>query len=559
MAFDKCKSFFYKHTLKRTVRKNLIGKPGIKSRQSLLLVLFGLVLIPLYAQHRLETKIPSLPHEKWWGGFVGIADQMPFDSNTRLYDLATENFNNQNVPLFLSSKGRYIWCENPFSFQMKNDTLIILSQYEKAEVVQAGNNLKDAYLTAAQNHFPATGTIPEAVFFSQPQYNTWIELMYNQNQQDILNYAYKVMENGFPTGIFMVDDNWQRYYGNFDFKAEKFENPETMMDELHRMGFKIMLWVCPFITADTPEFREMESKGYLIKTKDGRKTAIVNWWNGYSACLDVSNPEAAGYFKELLKQTQERYGVDGFKFDAGDVSYMQGEYRFYDESANLNIFSQRWAELALDFPYNELRTTWKTGGQPLVQRLGDKSYSWHSNKLLIPGMTVAGLFGFAYACPDMIGGGSYKSFLDIGESSLDEELIVRSCQIHAMMPMMQFSVAPWRVLSKKSMEICAYFARLHEQMGDYILEYARNASMTNEPIVRSMEYQYPDQGFIHCKDQFMLGDRYLVAPMIEKGYKRTIQLPKGKWKDDRGKTHKGPQTIEVDVPIERLPYYELIK
>lgn len=531
----------------------------MKTKTLLFFTLFCLTTVYSYAQSRYETKIPSLPAEKWWGGFVGMAEQMPFASNTRLYDLTKENFNNQIVPLLLSSGGRYVWCENPFSFQMRNDTLVILSDDKRAEAVQAGRNLRDAYLAAAGKHFPATGTIPEEMFFSQPQYNTWIELMYNQNQQDILRYAHNILENGFPTGVFMVDDNWQRYYGNFDFKAEKFENPKAMTGELHRLGFRIMLWVCPFITADTPEFREMRNKGYLLKDKSGRAPAIINWWNGYSACLDVTNPEAVEYFKGLLKKTQETYGVDGFKFDAGDIGYMQGEYSFYDPSANANIFSQRWAELALDFPYNELRTTWKTGGQPLVQRLGDKTYSWHSNQLLIPGMTVAGLLGFAYTCPDLIGGGEYQSFLDMKGQLVDEELIVRSCQIHAMMPMMQFSVAPWRILSPENLKICVHYARLHEQMGPYILEYARRTSQTNEPIVRSMEYAFPHQGFVGCKDQFMLGDKYLVAPMTVKGYKRTVHLPKGKWKDEEGKTFKGPKTMEIEVPIERLPYYELIK
>lgn len=59
------------------------------------------------------------------------------------------------------------------------------------------------------------------------------------------------------------------------------------------------------------------------------------------------------------------------------------------------------------------------------------------------------------------------------------------------MPMMQFSVAPWRILSKENVAICAKYAHLHQQMGDYILELAKHASKTGEPIVRHMEYQYP--------------------------------------------------------------------
>jgi len=169
-------------------------------------------------------------------------------------------------------------------------------------------------------------------------------------------------------------------------------------------------------------------------------------------------------------------------------------------------------------------------------------------------MTAAGLLGHYYTCPDMVGGGQFGAFLNV--KKFDEELIVRSCQVHALMPMMQFSVAPWRILSKENVAICAKYAHLHQQMGDYILELAKHASKTGEPIVRHMEYQYPHQGFIDCKDQFMLGDKYLVAPMLTSGTSRTVMLPKGRWKDDRGKVFKGPRTMTIDVPLERLPYFE---
>ena len=199
------------------------------------------------------------------------------------------------------------------------------------------------------------------------------------------------------------------------------------------------------------------------------------------------------------------------------------------------------------------------GGQALVQRLGDKDYSWNALRLLIPDMIAAGLMGYAYTCPDLIGGGQFASFLNIDQSKMDQELIVRSSQLHALMPMMQFSVAPWRILDKKHLDICLNYARLHQKMGDYILSQARSSAKTGEPIVRHMEYTFPHQGFETCKDQYMLGDKYLVAPMVEKGTVRTVALPKGVWKDDIGKLHKGPKKIEIDVPLERLPYFELIK
>ena len=43
--------------------------------------------------------------------------------------------------------------------------------------------------------FRLRGNSPEEIFFSKPQYNTWIELMYNQNQVDIERYAQDILAN----------------------------------------------------------------------------------------------------------------------------------------------------------------------------------------------------------------------------------------------------------------------------------------------------------------------------------------------------------------------------
>lgn len=524
----------------------------------LLAVLFFLLtLFPVCAQ-KYQTEVKSLDQEHWWGGFVGLGSRMPFEGSVQLLDLARVNYNNQNVPLLLSSAGRYIWSDSPFRFSYKDGTIVLQSDAEELLPVVAGKTLKEAYQAACRAHFPPTGQLPDSLLFSMPQYNTWIELMYNQNQADILAYANRILEHKFPVGVFMVDDNWQKHYGNFEFKPEKFPDPKAMIRELHDKGFRIMLWICPFVSPDSPEFRELNQKGYLIRQKNGAP-AILNWWNGYSAAYDLTNPAAVDHFKKQLRKMQTEYGVDGFKFDAGDINHYLGDYRYHDPNATSVDLSQRWAEIGREFPFNEYRASWKMGGEALVQRLGDKNYSWDAVRLLIPDMLSAGLLGHLYTCPDMIGGGQFGSFLGVDQTKLDQALIVRSCQVHALMPMMQFSVAPWRILNRENLEICARYAHLHEQMGPYILELARRAAQTGEPIVRNMEYAFPHQGYVKCKDQFMLGDKYLVAPVLTPENQRQVQLPKGRWRDDQGKVFKGPQTITIDVPLDRLPYYEKIK
>lgn len=532
----------------------------MKYRLTYLLVSMMFYSAFCFSQKNYTTVLQKSNNENWWGGVVAYGSQMPYIKPVAEFNLALQHGNNQVVPLFLSDKGRFIWSDKPFRFEVKEDFIEIHSEYEQIEVQQAGTTLREAYLSASSKNFPPSGVLPETLFFTMPQYNTWIELMYNQNQNDILDYAQNIVASGLPEGVLMIDDNWQKYYGNFEFKAEKFSDPKAMVEKLHNMGFKIMLWVCPFVSADTPEYRELEEKNFLIKAKGENRPAIIKWWNGQSACYDLTNPQARDHYIAQLKKLQSEYGIDGFKFDAGDNSfYDPKKIDSYQKDAISTDHVLAWQKIGLQFPFNEYRAGWQMGGQALVERLGDKRYSWDAVQALIPEMLAAGLLGYPYTCPDMIGGGSFADFLNIKSDEFDQTLIVRSAQIHALMPMMQFSVAPWRVLSKENLDIVVKMGKLHQSFGDYILQYAKIASQTGEPIVRHMEYSFPGQGFAQCTDQFMLGEKYMVAPIITAENIREVKLPKGKWKDDAGKSYKGGKTYTIEVPLSRLLYFEKVK
>ena len=432
---------------------------------------------------------------------------------------------------------------------------MLYSENEKIEFAVDGNTLRDAYIAAKNKHFSASGKTPNSLMFMMPQYNTWIELGCNQNQKDIILYADNIMKNGFPTGVFMIDDLWQKYYGDFEFDAAKFPDPKGMIDYLHSKGFKVMLWLTPFISPDSYEFRLLEKEGCLVLKRESNNPALIKWWNGYSACLDLTNSKAMDWLRNQLKNLQQKYGVDGFKFDAGD-------FYFYSPETTNAIGAQQaelYAKLGTEFDFNEYRACWKMGNQPLAQRLQDKAYSWDDLKLLIPDMVSAGLIGHSFTCPDMIGGGLKSDFENIDYTKFGQDLMVRSTQTQTLMPMMQFSVAPWRILDEEHLALCREAAMLHAKMGGYIYELAQMASQDGEPIVRHMEYVFPHQGFEACNDQYMLGDQYLVAPMIDPGEIREVKLPIGTWIDDQGEKCMGGQTIKVNVPLNRLCYFVLQK
>lgn len=515
----------------------------------------------------IKTEIKSLEGEKWWGMATGRGEEMPFSDKSRMINLNVSHAGNQASPLLLSNKGRYIWGEYPFSLKVKDGNLIIESDFEKFTPVQVGKTLKDAYLYASQKHFVPDGKIPPEEFFTRPQFNTWIELGRNQNQVDIEKYAKAIAENKFPCGVLMVDGGWDRYYGMLDFRKDKFDDPKALNKSIHNLGYKIIYWVGPFVASAGGEFMDWEKEGTLLQDKTKKKrrgcakkrAVVIPWWSGFSASYDTTDLKAMAHLQNRLTALAEKYDIDGYKFDGGDVHHVTGANVLFDDpKATPSDYTKGWAMLAYRFPYNELRASWKMGGKAVVQRLCDKKYSYEDLKKLIPQMTVAGLLGSAYTCPDMIGGGEIGSFENIDQTKFDQRLIVRSAQASALMPMMQFSLAPWRVLDKKHLDLCRQSADLHVRFGGYIIKLAKHASKTGEPIVRSMEYEFPNQDFAECNDQFMLGDQFLVAPVLDDKDFRYVKLPKGKWRDELGNIYDGGKTIKVDAPIERLPYFEKI-
>ena len=512
-------------------------------------------------------EVRMLGGEGWWGveNFYGTA--MPFTEATCLeMDIRRDGDANQYASLLVSDRGRVVWSEKQVGVAISNGTIRIEGD-APILLSQGGQTLREAFLFASRTYFPPSGRMPDPLFFSAPQYNTWIELTYHQNQRDILAYAQSMLDNGLPPGIFMIDDTWQRAYGDWHFEASRFPDPKAMMDELHAKGFKVMLWMCPFVGMDTVPFRRLawgknpdDVRGW--PTKGGflgpvGKPDAVRWWNGYSACLDFTHPNANAWFREQLDRLVRDYGADGFKLDGGHLFfYTQGRETFR-KGATGGEQVLEYAKYALEYPCCEYRNAWRFQGQPVVERLHDKAHTWAALRKLIPDMVAGGLLGHPFMCPDMIGGGSHTAFLP--GAPFDPELFVRSAQVHALCGMMQFSASPWRYLGAEHQQIVRDIVKMRqEKHAAFFVELARDCGKSGEPMIRNLEYNVPGRGYGKIRDEFMMGTSLLVAPVLEKGATtRRVILPPGAWTADDGKVYDGPATVEIATPLSRLPHFVL--
>ena len=71
-----------------------------------------------------QTSITVKQGEKWYGGVVTEGHLMPFKAGYS-FDMYGNTGGNQAVPLLISTRGRFIWSEEPFKFTIQNNILTI--------------------------------------------------------------------------------------------------------------------------------------------------------------------------------------------------------------------------------------------------------------------------------------------------------------------------------------------------------------------------------------------------------------------------------------------------
>ena len=516
------------------------------------------------ARQRQVTVVAPLAGEKWWGGILHRGWEMPYGNTPRPIDLGLEG--GVTAPFLVSSAGRYVWSDRPFVYAFTNDVLTVVSDVEKVEPIVAGTTLREAYLAASAKHFPFNGRTPAELLFAKPQWNNWIEIaIQGMRQTSVDAYTEALARSGFPCGVYIMDGGWLSHNGSYRFHAPDFPESRTRLvvgEDILAVDHVALPVAQHLVLAAVgaherrrPDHRLPPLLADAAEHAPGVRAGVVWWWSGISCVWDLTYAPGWDDYAQTLRRFAAEYGIDGFKWDAGDVGPMARTLRFHDPAKRAVDWAHDYVRVGAElFPYNEYRVGFRTGGMPVMQRLPDVHHRWEAIRRVSGMVQAAGLLGSPYVVADMVGGGEATTYRPGGYFS--EKLFVRSCALAALHPMMQFSAAPWRYLSPGNVEICRAFANRHVECAPYTLDLARQAARTGEPIVRTMEYEFPHAGFAKPMTQFMLGPKWLVAPVTAEDDAVTVELPAGCWTDDLGTVHVGPKTLTLThVPLGRLPRY----
>lgn len=93
----------------------------------------------------------------------------------------------------------------------------------------------------------------------------------------------------------------------------------------------------------------------------------------------------------------------------------------------------------------------------------------------------------------------------------------------------------------------------------YIEKLMQQAAKTGASLLRTMFFEFPNDAYCwELDDQYMFGNQYLVAPILQLGQReREVYLPAGTWKHIINRQiYKGEQTIVCPAPLDQVPVFE---
>lgn len=132
-------------------------------------------------------------------------------------------------------------AQDDFPYTVRNPLVL---KYHVCE----GSDILEAHRRVAENYFKTPTSIPEPQMLIRPFWSTWAQYHQNVDQSIVLNFARRVISEGFELSSHIeIDDKWEACYGQESFDSQKFPDPSSMVEEIKDMNLNVTVWVHPFI------------------------------------------------------------------------------------------------------------------------------------------------------------------------------------------------------------------------------------------------------------------------------------------------------------------------
>lgn len=347
---------------------------------------------------------------------------------------------------------------------------------------------------------------------SRNTYESWDEVM---------EIAEEYRRRNVPCDVIHIDPGWIESFDDFKFEwSSSFDNSKEYIDKLHDMGFKVSLWVYPYVPTSSPMYKD-NKKEYFVNDSFGNNFIFND--KGKLAAVDFTNPEAFEWWSSELSNLIED-GIDVIKSDFGE--YIPEKTVFSNGKSGYemrNAYPEKYQEACVSAfkktdkkPLLWSRSGWVSQNSNSIHWNGDAQSTWEEYRTTIKSGLNAAMSSYSFWSSDVGGYKRNPSDSLYGEWMKFSALGSPHIRAHGKSPR-----EPW--VYSESYEDSKKVLKERYKIVPYLYSYAVVAEEKGIPIMRPMVLE--DDSFREESSQYMLGDHLLVAPFLTDNKERTVRLP----------------------------------
>lgn len=394
-----------------------------------------------------------------------------------------------------------------------------------------------------------------------------------KTEAEVRELAAAFRSHDIPCDTIHLDIDYMERYKVFTWGREAFPDPEQMIRDLGKDGFKIVTIIDPGVKVEEgyEMYDEGVREGYYATTPEG-EIYVNAVWPGDAVYPDFGQERVQKWWADK-QQFLIDSGVRGVWNDMNEPASFRGELppdvvftdvdqKKADHARMHNVYGhlmskaayRGWKEHDGRRPFVITRACYAGTQKYSTVWTGDNHSIWAHLQMAIPQLCNLSLSGMPFAGTDIGGFGSDTT----------PELLARWIQVGAFSPLMRNHCAigcdrqePW-VFGEEITDIYRKYVKLRYRLLPYLYDQFFTGEKTGLPLMRPLVLHYEKDGNTrNCNDEFLVGESLLVAPVVEQGAsRRMVYLPEGVWYDYWTKERlEGGQFLIREAPLDTCPIY----
>lgn len=342
---------------------------------------------------------------------------------------------------------------------------------------------------------------------------------------------------------------------NWELDEDHYRGWDHLREQLERDGMRLMTYIGPWL-ADAARkenhrrnlFEEAARKGYLVNNREGEPYRVET--TDFSAAfVDLTNPEARAWIKDVIREELLGNGASGWMADFGEgLPYDAVLFSGADPRSYHNRYAEEWAEVNReaireagredDIVFFNRSGYLKSPRYSTLFWLGDQLVDWDEHdgiKSAVTGLLSSGLSGYSLQHSDI--GGYTAIDYPLLEYHRSKELLMRWAELSAFTTVFRThegnrpEVNHQIYSDEETLRHFARLAKVYAAWKPYRTKLVEEAARTGLPVVRHPFIHFPDDPEVYGLEyQYMVGEDLMVAPVLDPGEEVVeVYLPAGRW------------------------------